>query len=107
MPRKLLEVGEREAVARAAEAVEPLQHIGGVARLRHFAVVDDVDAGLDLLARRLEHRLGDPALERRRIDLVAALRRDDHLDQIVRPRQAAGMGGQEPVDAVHGLLRFA
>ena len=51
-PRELGEVLVDEGVAGAAEAVEPVLDVGGVARLRHLAVVDDVDAGLDLLAAR-------------------------------------------------------
>ncbi len=56
--RELREVGEvlvDEGVAGAAEAVEPVLDVGGVARLRQFAVVDEVDAGIGLL---LDH-LGD------------------------------------------------
>ena len=54
--RQLREVGEvliDEGVAGAAEAVEPVLDVGGVARLRQFAVVDEVDAGVGLLADHL------------------------------------------------------
>jgi len=43
--RKVLEVLEDVARARAAEAVQPVLDVGGVAQLRPLAVVDDVDAG--------------------------------------------------------------
>ena len=35
------------------EAAEPVPDVGAVADLAHLAVVDDVDAGLDLVAHRL------------------------------------------------------
>ena len=49
------EVGKilvHERIARAAESVEPVLDVGGVARLRQLAVIDQVDAGIGLLAGR-------------------------------------------------------
>ena len=38
-----------ERVALAAKPIKPVLDIGRIARLAHLAVIDDVDAGLDLL----------------------------------------------------------
>ena len=100
--RQAREVGEvlvDEGVAGAAEAGEPVLDVGGVARLRHLAVVDDVDAGLDLLLDDLGHRRAHARGERRRIDRHALLLGVHHADEIVRPRQAAGVGGEEALGA--------
>ncbi len=96
------EVGEvlvDEGVAGAAEAGEPILDIGGVARLRHFAVVDDIDAGRSLLAHHLGDRRADARRERGGLDRHALLLGVHHADEIVRPRQAAGMGGEEALGA--------
>src|SRR3972149_1858729 len=44
-----------ERLARAPEPMQAVLDIGGVARLTELAVVDDVDAGRDLLAGDLPH----------------------------------------------------
>ena len=102
--RELGEVLIDEGVAGAAEAVEPVLDVGGVARLRHFAVVDEVDAGVGLLFDHLGHRRAHARGQRRGIDRHAFLLGVHHADQVVRPRQAAGMGGQKTfAAALHGL----
>ena len=88
-----------EGVARAAEAHEPVLDVGGIARLRHFAVVDDVDAGIDLLAHHLSHRCAHARGERVALDRHALLLGVHQPDQIVGPRQAAGMSRQKSVGA--------
>ena len=45
-----------EGIAGAAEAVEPVLDVGGVARLRQFAVVDQIDAGIRLFLDDFRHR---------------------------------------------------
>ena len=96
---KVGEVLIDEGVAGAAEAVEPVLDVGGVARLRHFAVVDEVDAGIGLLPDHLGDRRAHARGQRRAIDRHAFLLGVHHPDQIVRPRQAAGVGGQEALGA--------
>ena len=46
---KLGEILKDETVAGAAEAVQPVLDVGRVARLRHLAVIDDVEAGVDIV----------------------------------------------------------
>jgi hypothetical protein len=105
-PGEIGKVGEiliDEGVAGAAEAGEPVFDVGGVARLRHFAVVDDVDAGLALPPHHLGHRAAHARVERRALDRHALLLGIHHADEVVRPRQAAGMRGQEALGAAdHG-----
>src|SRR5260370_360985 len=87
----------------AAEAVEPVLDVGGVARLAHLAVIDDVDAGLDLLLDDRRDRVADARFERRRVDRDAFLLGEHRPDQRLGPGQAAGMCGQEPPGAaLHG-----
>ena len=97
--REIDEVLIDEGVAGAAEAREPIFHIGGVARLRHFAVVDVVDAGVGLLLHHLRHRFAHARVERGAIDRHALFLGVHHADEVVRPRQAAGVGGQEALGA--------
>jgi len=47
--REVVEVLIDEGVAGAAEAREAVLHIGRVARLGEFAVIDEIDAGIGLL----------------------------------------------------------
>src|SRR5204862_8173286 len=57
--RELREFGEvliDEGVAGAAEAVEPVLYVGGVARLRQFAVIDEIDTGIGLFLDDLGDR---------------------------------------------------
>ena len=97
--REVDEVLVDEAVAGAAEARQPVLDVGGVARLRHLAVVDDVDAGLDLLADDLGHRRADRARRAPRLDRHAFLLGEHHADEVLRPRQAAGMRGEKALGA--------
>jgi hypothetical protein len=41
---KILDIGKDIGIALAAEAVEPVLDVGGIARLRLFAIVDDIEA---------------------------------------------------------------
>src|SRR5262247_2441034 len=92
------EVGKvliHEGIAGAAEAREPVLDISGVAWLRHLAVIDKIDAGLDLLRHDLVHRRAHALGERDRIDRHAFLLGEHHADEIGRARQAAGVGDKE------------
>ena len=89
--REVGEVGEvliDEGVAGAAEAVEPVLDVGGVARLRHLAVIDDVDPGIGLAPDDAGDRLGDPRAERR-----ASTGTPSSLANIVRTRDLPGAAG--------------
>ena len=54
--REIRQVAIRERMALSAEAGQPVLHVGGVARLAHLAVVDDIDAGLHLTTHHRGHR---------------------------------------------------
>src|SRR2546425_6545069 len=100
---KLREVLVDERVALAAEAVQPVLDVGRVARLAHLAVVDDVEAALDLAPHDLVHRRADTRGQRYRVHRHALLAREHRPDQVGRPGQAAGVRGQEPLRApLHG-----
>ena len=82
----------------AAEAVQPVLHVGGVARLGHLAVVDDVDARRRPGGSTTSlHRGGDAIGERALVDRDAVALRPHDLDQVVGPGQAAGVGRQDAV----------
>jgi hypothetical protein len=107
-PRKLREVLVLQRVAGAAEAGETVLHVGGVGGLAHLAVVDDTDAGVDLLARDLGHGGADARGERGRVDRHAFLPGEHRTDQVVGPREAAGVGREEAVGAaLHGAYPTA
>src|SRR5215212_8200547 len=53
--REIREILIDESIAAAAEAREPILHVGRVTRLGELAVVDDIDAGVGLLL----HNIGD------------------------------------------------
>jgi hypothetical protein len=87
------EVERRLARAVAAEAAEPLDHIGRVADLAEFAVADDADPGLDLPAHCLVDRGLDQAIELGGVVSLALVAREQQRDQLGAARQAADMGG--------------
>ena len=93
-----------EGIAGAAEAGEPILDVGGIARLRHLAVVDEVDAGLGLLLHHLGDRRAHARRQRRAVDRHALLLGVHHPDEVVRSRQAAGMGGQEALAALRVIV---
>src|SRR5271166_994171 len=97
-------VDERSALA--AKSVQPVLDVGRVARLAHLTVIDDVDAGLDLLFDDRRHRRSDARLERRHIDRHPFLFGEHRAHEIVRTGQAAGMRRQEALGAAfHGGIR--
>ncbi len=85
------------------KAVEPLAHIGKKARLGEFPVRDDVDAAIDLFA----YDVGDRGAQRLPKGLfvvrLPGIFRLHHIEQPMRPRQAADMRG---LDAVGILLQL-
>jgi len=93
------EVRIRRRLALAAEPIQPILDVGGVARFRHFAVVDDVDAGGGLASNDVSNRITDSVCERMRLDGNPLFLREHHADQIFGTRQAARMSGQESIAA--------
>ena len=88
------------------DAADPVADIGRVRRLAHLAVGDHVDAGRDLLRHDVVDRLDHLGLEGVRRDRLALLAAQNEVDQRLRPRQAAGMGGEDAVGrGLHGVLR--
>src|SRR5207244_5323159 len=67
-----------ERVADAADPCEPVLDVGGIAWLRHFAVVDDIDAGCDLLAHHFGHGLPNACCKCSALDRHAFLLRIHH-----------------------------
>src|SRR6266849_4139231 len=97
--RELDQVLIYESVPGAAEAGEAVLDVGGVAGLRHLAVVDDVDARPGLPAHDLLHRGANARAKRLVIDRHALLLGVHHAHEILRPRQAARMGGEKALRA--------
>ncbi len=88
------------------DAGDPVADIGRIGRLAHLAVGDHVDAGRDLLRDDVVDRFDHLALEGVRRDRLALLAAENKVDQRLRPRQAAGMGGEDAVGrGLHGVLR--
>jgi hypothetical protein len=88
-----------ERLARAAEPGQAVLHVGRVARLAELAVVDHVDAGLGLLPHHLRHTGADARGEGGAVDRHAFLPSEHRANQVVRPREAARVRGEEPVGA--------
>src|SRR5262249_62048484 len=83
---------------------EPLAHIGHEARLAEFTIIDDVQPDISLLAHHLGDGAAQPAGIGGIIATIAARPGAHHFDHVVGPRQAAGMGRENPVGAVHTSL---
>ncbi len=101
---KLDEIAVLQRMALATEPVEAILDVGGVARLAHLAVVDEIDAGAHLLAHDLGHRRPDARVERGGIDGHAFFLGEHHPDEIGRARQAPRVRRQEPIGAAHVKL---
>ena len=78
----------------AGDAVADVHRVG---RFRHLAVADHVDTGRNLLGDNVIGRLGDLGFQRLRGYRTVLLAAQDQIDQRLRTRQAAGMGGQNAV----------
>ena len=91
------------------EAGEPVVHIGRVADLAGLAIADDVDADLGLPLDDIEHRLPDCPVEFRGVVGGPAFARLEQPHHRLGARQAADMGGENPLLAgfhVCSLLRL-
>ena len=105
---RLARVGER-ARARASALLEPeeaLSRIGDEARLSHLAVAHDVEPRRRLLPDAACDRFAHVRRIGRLIDRLAIHSRQHHLEEVVGPRQAADMRGQDAIGAqLHATLR--
>ena len=81
------------------EAGQPLADVGHEAGLALLAVVDDVDAQLRLPPHHVRDGLADAGLEGRRVVRLAARARREHVEEVRRTRQAANVGGEDPLCA--------
>jgi hypothetical protein len=96
--------GQPRHAGLAAEAVEALLDVRRVSDLALLAIVDNADAGLDLTPHDGGHRRADLLVEAFDAGLapVSELQR---REQLRRPRQAAGVRGQDVLGrALHGSL---
>jgi hypothetical protein len=101
---EVFDVLEHEAIAGAAKAVEAVFDVGGIAGLGHLTIIDDVDAGGDLLARDISHRFSDLGFQGDLIERDAVLAGEHDLHQLFGARQTANVGGQKTLVAGHSRL---
>ncbi len=95
--RVVLGVEPRLGRLMPGKARKAVGDIGRIAGLRHFAVIDDVDADRSLAADDVEHGLTHHPVEFALIKGFALILAHQHLPQFGRPRQAADMGRQDTV----------
>src|SRR5262249_4687742 len=81
------------------ETAETFVDIRDEARLAEFAVVDDVDAEIDLLAADLGDRGAQPRGMRLLVDRLALFLSLYDIEQIGGPRQAADVSGENSLGA--------
>src|SRR5512133_3182188 len=111
-----LELGKRFCFARvrprapprhvlvSLETAQAFINVGDEARLAELAVVDDVDAEIDLLAHDLGDRGAQPRRVRLFVDGFALLSGLHDVEQIGGTRQTADMGGENSARAsLHGF----
>ena len=97
-PRERVEVGRRRA--RGVTELEPAQAMADVRRvpdLAHLAVADDVDPGLDLTGHAIGDGGPDDPVELRALDLAPVVLGEDDIHDVVGPREAPDVGGEDAV----------
>src|SRR5262249_20849826 len=65
-----------------------------------FAIADDVDADIGLLAHDLGDRVGEAGFESGLVKRLAVFDQSPKFDQLRRPDQAADMGGEDAFSVV-------
>jgi len=85
----------RLSVAAAAEARQPILDVSGVAGLRHFAVVDDVEARLQLPGDDEFDGARHLLIEGGRVERQPILTRKHELRELLGTRQAADVRREE------------
>ena len=88
----------------AIEARKPLLGISAISDLAEFAVVDDVDAVVDLFAHDVFDRLPEAGAERVLVVILFAVARSQEGHELRRAWQAADVGYQYAVLAAHRHL---
>ena len=89
-------------------AFEPLENIERpIEPFTEFAIADDVDADLRLLADDLDDRLGETGFEGGLVIWLAIFDRSPELDQFRRPDQTADMGGENAIGVVRHVECFS
>ena len=83
------------------EPAEAVADVGGVADLAHLPVAHNVDSGVDLVTHAIAHRRGDQLVVAAAIHGLAAVFGEYDVDDLLRPRQAANVGGQDPCARCH------
>ena len=94
-----VDVGARGPLPAAAEAGQPFAQIEEERLAPLLAVVADIDAGLGLLRHDRLHGLAASRREVTRVDRLAARAPDEQVGEGFRPRQAAGVGGEDAFGA--------
>src|SRR5439155_27274313 len=79
------------------ETRQPLADVSHKARLALLTVIDDVDAQLRLPPHHVRDGLTDAGVEGRRVVRLAAGACRQHVKEVRRTRQAANMGGEDPL----------
>jgi hypothetical protein len=90
-------VAARPPLPGAPEAAHPMLHVQEKALALLLAVVADVDPGGDLLGHDPAQRLPACFCKLSRVDRLALRAAHVQPDQLGRPRQTAGVGGQNPL----------
>ena len=101
--RKVVEVLRRGAFRIAVEPGQPMPDVGGIADLAHLAVAHHVEPGVLLESHDLPHALLQDIVEKNGIDLVAAILREQQIDELLRSWKAADVRGE---DAIRDLARL-
>src|SRR5206468_6383410 len=81
------------------KAGKTILDIGRVVRFAPLAVIDDVQAGVFLLADALADGFADACVKGWHVVQTALLSGHEHLEQVVGARQTAAVGGQDTVRA--------
>ena len=96
--------GAERRRARAVEAGEAILDVGGVIGAALLAIVDHVEPAGDLPLHHLGDRAADRLLELGGFGAGALLLLQQQFHHACRPRQASGMGSENPLRAaLHGV----
>ncbi len=97
--REMRQVAHDPAIALAAEAAHAMLNVSKKTFSALLAVIDHVEADFELLGNDGARGRGDRLFERRSVDGIAVGLGFEQVSQILWPRQAAGVSGQNPVFA--------
>ena len=82
-----------------AEAAQPVLDVGGVAHLAQLAVADDIEADRHLAPDHVGHRRANHGIGVLRVYMLPGLTGKDHVNDRLRPGQAADVGGEYAIGA--------